>query len=94
LNITREGTYNLTKGRDSLITDVQHMGTDRELTEEELYDADLQGEKLNIVTEDYDKLAKMNDSIILEFQHMVTRRESTVDDLGRRCTTGREIQSR
>jgi seryl-tRNA synthetase len=66
----QEDFDNIAKERDSLILEVQHMGTDREAIEEELDSAERQVEKLNAVREDFDNLAKDIDSLILEVQQV------------------------
>jgi exonuclease SbcC len=81
LNVTREDCDNLAKERDSLILKVQHMGTDREATKEELDSAERQVEELNVVREDFDNLAKDIDSLILEVQQVETDTEVTEDEL-------------
>jgi hypothetical protein len=53
------------------------MGTDIEDTEEELDEASLPEEQLNVVREDCDNIAKERDSSVLEVEHMETDRETT-----------------
>jgi hypothetical protein len=63
----------------SLILEVDHMEAHKEATEEDVDDAVLQEEQLNVVREDGDNEAIKRDLSILDIQHTETRREATKD---------------
>jgi uncharacterized protein (DUF3084 family) len=71
----QEDFDNIAKERDSLILEVQHIGTDREAVEEELDSAERLVEELDVVREDLDKLAKGLDTLMLEVDQVETDTE-------------------
>jgi uncharacterized coiled-coil DUF342 family protein len=81
LNVVREDCDSIAEERDSLIPKVQHVGTDRQATDEELDNTALLAEQLNVVRRDCDSIAEERDSLIPEVQHVGTDRQATDGEL-------------
>jgi hypothetical protein len=94
LNVVREDCYNITKERNSLILEVQHMGTDRGASEEVLDDDAILEERSDLIRGDCSNRArerKRPSGTQVQHRERINRTEITDRRL---CATGGAIKLR